>query len=467
VAIVELEKKQPKNPLTYNVKGATYVGMRDLKKARASFEQALQVQPGDLPAARNLALLDVQEGRPDDARARYQRLLTKDPKNEQLQLALAELLALTGHAPNEVRAVLDKAIAAVPNSTGLRLALVNYDVSIADFKAALAAAQAAQAAFPNDPQVIETAGAAQRAAGEINQAIETFKRLVQLQPQNSTVQLRLADAQAAAKDYAAAIATLHNAISSTPDQSQIWVTLAKIYVMSGHPEDAIAEARKLQTDRPDRATGFALEGEVLAAEKKWPEAAAAFGEGLARQAIPILQFKRYEALKNAGMAAQANASMAQWMKQHPKDTTLHALLAEQSLGSKDYAGAIAHYQAALKIEPDNALLLNNLASVLAESGDPAARQYAERAYREAPFSPNVMDTLGWAMVQSGQVANGLELLRAASSLASGNAQIRLHLGKVLLKTGDKAGARQALEPLTRLDKESPFRGEAEKLLSGL
>jgi putative PEP-CTERM system TPR-repeat lipoprotein len=467
VAIVELERKQPKNPLTYNVKGATYVGMRDLKKARASFEQALQVQPGDLPAARNLALLDVQEGMPDDARARYQRLLTKDPKNEQLQLDLAELLALTGHAPNEVRAVLDKAIAAAPSSTGLRLALVNYDVSIADFKAALAAAQAAQAAFPNDPQVIETAGAAQRAAGEINQAIETFKRLVQLQPQNSTVQLRLADAQAAAKDYAAAIATLHNAISSTPDQSQIWVTLAKIYVMSGHPEDAIAEARKLQTDRPDRATGFALEGEVLAAEKKWPEAAAAFGEGLARQAIPILQFKRYEALKNAGMAAQANASMAQWMKQHPKDTTLHALLAEQSLGSKDYAGAIAHYQAALKIEPDNALLLNNLASVLAESGDPAARQYAERAYREAPFSPNVMDTLGWAMVQSGQVANGLELLRAASSLAPGNAQIRLHLGKVLLKTGDKAGARQTLEPLTRLDKESPFRGDAEKLLSGL
>jgi predicted Zn-dependent protease len=65
------------------------------------------------------------------------------------------------------------------------------------------------------------------------------------------------------------------------------------------------------------------------------------------------------------------------------------------------------------------------------------------------------------------VASGLELLRAASSLAPGDAQIRLHLAKVLLKTGDKAGARQVLEPLTRLDKESPLRGDAEKLLSGL
>lgn len=466
-AIAELEKKQPKNPLTYYIKGVTYVGMRDFKKARAGFEQALQAQPGYLPAARNLALLDVKEQKPEDARARYEQLLTKDPKNEQLQLALAELLVITGRTPDEVRAVLDKAIAAVPRSTALRLALVNYDVSIRDFKAALAAAQATQAAFPNDPQVIETVGAAQRAAGETNQAIETFKRLVQLQPQNPTAQLRLADAQVVAKDYDGAIATLRNAVAGAPDQSQAWVALAKTYVMSGRPEYAIAEARKLQKERPDRAIGFAIEGEVLAAEKKFPEAAAAFGEGVARQAVPMLQFKRYEALQKAGMAAQAKASMAQWMKQHPKDITLHALLAEQSLASKDYATAIAYYQAALKIEPENALVLNNLASVLSESGDPAARQYAERAYRQAPFNPSVMDTLGWAQVQSGQVASGLELLRAASSLAPGNPQIRLHLGKALLKTGDKAGARQALEPLTRLGQGSPLRSDAEKLLSEL
>jgi putative PEP-CTERM system TPR-repeat lipoprotein len=466
-AVAELEKKQPKNPLTYNIKGAAYAGMRDNAKARAAFEKALEVQPGYLPAARNLALLDIQERKPEDARRRYEEMLAKDPQNETLLLALAEVLALTNRPPDEVKAALERAIAAAPGSTRSRLALVGYYTNIGDYKSALTAAQAAQTAFPNDPTVLETLGAVQRAAGETTKAIETFKRLVQLQPQNQQAAMRLADAQAAAKDYDGAIATLRGIVSSAPDQTQAWIALAKTYYISGRPEEAISEARRLQKERPDRALGFALEGEVLAAQKKWADAATAFNDGLTRQAIPLLQARRYECLLNAGMTSQASASMAQWMKQHPKDTTMHIFLAEQSQNKKDYPDAIAHYRAALKIEPDNALLLNNLAWVLAESGDSTASQLAEQAYRQAPFNANVVDTYGWALVQNGQTAKGVELLRAASNLAPNNPEIRLHLGKALLKTGDKAGAKETLEPLKRLDNASPLRADAEKLLSGL
>lgn len=466
-AIATLEKKQPSNPLTYNVKGVAYAGMHDLKNARASFDKALEVQPGNPVAARSLALLDVQEQKPDDARKRYEQLLAKDPKNEQLLLGFAELLAITGQAPDEVKAVIERAIAAAPQSSRPRLVLVKYEVGVGDLKSALVAAQSAETAFPNDAQVLETLGTVQRAAGDASQAVQTFRRLVQLRPRNATALLHLADAQMAGKDYDGAIATVHDAISSNPNQTQPWVALARVYFASGRPEAAIAEARQLQKDHPDRAFGFALEGEVLAAEKKWPQAATAYREGLARQPIPILAAQRYQALENAGKMAEATQFAAQWMKEHPKDITLYSFLAEQSMSKKDYRGAITHYRAALKIEPENPVLLNNVAFLLADSGDPAARDYAERAYRQAPFNPQVIDTIGWALVQSGEAAKGLELLRAASNLAPGDAQIRLHLGKALLKTGDKAGARSALEPLTRLDKASPVRGDAEKLLSEL
>jgi hypothetical protein len=43
----------------------------------------------------------------------------------------------------------------------------------------------------------------------------------------------------------------------------------------------------------------------------------------------------------------------------------------------------------------------------------------------------------------------------------------LHLAKGLIKTGDKAGAKKALEPLSTLDASAPARVEADKLLSGL
>ncbi|MGH8714710.1 MAG: XrtA/PEP-CTERM system TPR-repeat protein PrsT [Casimicrobiaceae bacterium] len=465
-AVATLEKKQPNNPLTYTIKGAAYAGMHDSKNARASFEKALQVQPGYFAAARDLALLDVQEQKSDDARKRYEALLAKDPANEQLLLGLAELLVMSGHSPDEVKATIERAIAAAPKSTRPRLALINYFVNLRDAKSALAAAKSAQAAFPNDAQVLEALGVAQRGAGQTADALATFKQLVQLQPQNATALLRLADAEVAQKDYNAGIATLRQAIAAEPEQSRALIALAKTFIISGHPEDAITEARKLQTDRPNRALGYALEGEVLAAQSKWPQAAAAYRNALAREAIPMLAVRRYEVLQKIG-TADADAFVAQWTKDHPKDITLVAFQAQQSLARKDYRNAIRQYEAVVKLDPDNPLLLNNLAWLLAETGDPKGREYAAAAYRQAPFNPNVIDTLGWAEVQGGDAQKGVELLRSASNLAPANPDIRLHLARGLIKTGDKAGAKKTLEPLLQLDKASPIRAEAEKLLSGL
>jgi len=465
-AVAVLEKKQPNNPLTYNVKGAAYAGMHDNKNARASFEKALEVQPGYFAAARNLALLDVQEQKSEDARKRYEAMLAKDPKNEQLLLGLSELLVISGHSPEEVTATIRRAIAAAPRSTRPYLALINYFGNLRDGKAALDAAKDAQRAFPDDTQILEAVGAAQRAAGQIDEAIATFQRLVQLQPQNVSALMRLADAQVAQKDYRAGIATLRRVIEVDPQQGRALLALAKVFVISGHPEDAIAEARKLQKDYPKRSMGYALEGEVLAAQGKWPQAAAAYRDAMSREATPMLALRRYETLQKVG-AADASAFAAQWAKDHPTDITLLSYLGQQGIARKDYRGAIANYQAAMKLDPDNTVILNNLAWVLAETGDPKAREYAAAAYRQAPFNPNVIDTLGWAELQSGDAQKGVELLRAASNLAPANTSIRLHLAKGLIKTGDRAGAKKTLEPLSKLDAASPARAEADKLLSGL
>ena len=51
--------------------------------------------------------------------------------------------------------------------------------------------------------------------------------------------------------------------------------------------------------------------------------------------------------------------------------------------------------------------------------------------------------------------------------APANNEIRMHLATAMLKTGNKAGAKRELEMLTKLDKDSPIRADAEKMLSGL
>jgi Flp pilus assembly protein TadD len=210
--------------------------------------------------------------------------------------------------------------------------------------------------------------------------------------------------------------------------------------------------------------GFAVEGDLLNAQKKFADAAAAYQNALAREPIPLVSLRLYMTLQAAGRQDQANAMAQRWVKDHPTDVLLRNYQGQQYIAAKDYRAAVRQFQAVLEVEPENPVALNNLAWALGELGDPKALQYAERASALAPFTPSVMDTHGWILVQRGDVAQGVALLRKANSLAPQDTDIQLHLAKALLKTGDKAGAKGQLERLAAQDKPSPARAEAQQML---
>ena len=180
--------QEPSAPTGPFLRGVVYVAKRDFANARANFEKAIAVQADYFPAAYNLSLLDVLDGKPDAARKRYEALLAKNPKNEQVLLAMAELMATSGGAPAEVKAAIQRAVDANPDSVRPRLMLIKYNLATRDVKAGLAVAQAAQAqpTLRNDPGLVDALAAAQLASGETNQAIETLRRLTEISPQNPT-----------------------------------------------------------------------------------------------------------------------------------------------------------------------------------------------------------------------------------------------------------------------------------------
>lgn len=463
----DIEKKQPKSPLAANLRGVVYLAKRDLPNARLSFEKALSIQPDYLPAAESLATIDIQEGKLQAARDRYDALLKKDAKNERLLLASAQLLELSGAPPDQVRAALDKAVAANPGAVQSRLARITFELRHRDAKAALAAANAATAAIPKNMQVMEMLANAQLANGDANQAVETLKQMAVLQPNNPLVLVRLAQVQTSIKDYPSALANERKALAIQPGLSVAWVAIAKTYLASGKPDAALAEARKLQKEHGDKSLGYAIEGELLFAEKKPAEAAAAFRKALAREPIPQLAVRTYTVLQAAGMKTEAQALATQWNKDHPKDTALLLVAAEQDQARKDYGAALDGYNRVLAVDENNVSALNNMAWIFTEQSDPKAVEYAQRAHRLAPFNPNVLDTLGWALTRTGDPKRGTQLLQMALAGAPGSPEIRLHLGKAQLDSGNKPAARQTLTELSKLDKDSPVRVEAEKLLASM
>ena len=91
------------------------------------------------------------------------------------------------------------------------------------------------------------------------------------------------------------------------------------------------------------------------------------------------------------------------------------------------------------------MLRNNYAALLQKMGDlPAAAVEAAAAYKISPQDPLVADTLGWILVQQGQIDAGLRHLREARLRSPENHEIRFHLAFALTKIGRKSEAKEEL-----------------------
>jgi len=466
-AVEKLEKKQPTNPLTFTVKGGVYLQKGDRKNARANFEKALELKPDYLPAAANLARLDIADKQPEAARKRFEAIVAKDPNNDLALLALAEVQAVTGVPLKEVAQTVDRAVNANPKSVRARLAAINVQIGLKDAKGALAAAQAASTALPDSPAILATLGRTQMAAGAPNQAVATFTKLANLMPQSPVPLMLAARAHVANKAYDAAIQSLGKALALQPDRLDLHRDAIAVYLAAGRPEDALADARALQKARPKEAAGYVFEGEVLAVQKKFGDAARAYAEALKRQPAPVLAIRQHVLLEAAGKRGEADATLARWVREHPKDAVTRLYVADRDLGRKDYQAAAKGYREVLSIQPESPVAMNNLAWTLSQLKDPSAVEYAEKALKLAPNSPAIADTLGWILVERGETKRGLELLGQAAAAAPNALAIRVHYAKALALTGDKTAAKRELESALQSAGENPLRAEAEELLKQL
>lgn len=462
-AIDSLEKKQPDNPATYNLRARTLLAKKDIAGARASFEKALSINPAFLPAAASLAAMDMADKRPDDARKRFETVLVSDPKNIGALLALADLRNTAGGRPEEILGFITKAVEANPVELGPRLAQIEFHLRNKDPKSALTAAQNALAAIPDKPELLDALGRTQQISGDSNQALSTFGKLASLQPSSPIAQMRMAEINLANKNKDEAAKNLRKALEIKPDLLEAQRGLILLALDAKKPQDALVLARDIQKQRPKEATGFVLEGDINASNKQWPNAITAYRNGLKQAPTPELAIKAHTALLVSGNAVEAEKSATIWTKEHPKDIAFRIHLGDIATGRKDYATAAQHYRNALEIQPNNALVLNNLAWVSGEMKSPKAMEYAEKANQLAPNQPPFMDTMAMLFANKGDFNKAIELLRKALEISPQATAIQLNLAKVLVVAGRKDEARKELDALAKLGDKFPTQAEVMRL----
>lgn len=465
-AVQAMEKQQPDNPVVQNVKGAVYIIKGDRANARAAFDKALALEPSFMPAAMNLARLDLQDNKPEAARQRFEKILEKDKNNTSAMDALGDL-ALAQKKNEEATAWYEKACNASPDAISPALKLGTHYLRSGQPQKGLTLARKFQTNNPTNPDVLELLGQSQVASKDLSGALDTYGKLVNVLPKSPQAQLRLAGVHMLMNNDQAAGDDIRRAVDLQPDFIPARLAQVERALRAKRFDDALAVAHDIQKIKGKAAVGFAVEGDVQMVQGKRPQAVEAYDKAFALEKSPELMIKTTQALMSIGKNKDAEARLAQWLKDHPGDVNASMFLAEIDLAAKAYKPAIALLQDIQKQAPNNILALNNLAWAYQQEKDPRALPTAEQAYKLGGDNPSVIDTLGWMLLEQGNTGRALPLLQKASSLAPHAPEIRYHYAVGLQKSGDKQGARKELNAVLAENKSFPQIEDARALLKSL
>ena len=437
--------RQPKSPVGPYLIGLSRLGQGQRDRAREAFGQALTLDPRYLPAAGQLARIALDDGRPEDAARPFQAVLTADPAHQGAMLALASLAERRRDAADRLQ-WLERARKADPKAMTPRAELVRAHLAAGADETALAVAREAVANDPASAQAVALLGQTELETGGADRAVTAFRQMIKLAPYDPAAFVRLASALMQAGQYRAAADVARDALRLSPGAVEAEATLVLALAQVG---DA-AEARKVLAGiagRPGRAVLAAtLEGDILRAEKRFPEAVAAYEQAFKAAPSERLAIRLHAMRVEAGVTTaadllqQAVDSQAGWLaaRNHLADVYLAA--------GKDRAAA-EQYEILLRDSPWNGRAWNNLASAYARLNDPRALATAEKAYALRPTNPAVADTLGWLLVERGDVSRGLPFLANAAAGLPRESTVRYHYAVALAKAGRKEQAREEIKRL--------------------
>lgn len=430
-----------------NARGTIYVlqGRTDL--ARKEFEESLRQKPGFPPAAHNLAQLEIRAGHLDLAKNLYREALKNFPDDANVLQALVSLEKQTNQ-PEAAKTVLETALKRRPSDSVAAVLLAREYLSQANPDKALAVTQQAANANTVDAALLEVRGAAYLMRGDDRAALAQYQRLANEQPDSPDAYYFLALGQVAANDFGAARDSLKRSLQLKPDQLRVEASLARIDIKEGRYDEAQALVRQMKQNHPEVAEAALVEAELLVAQKRDTDAIVVLEQAVkTHPKAPGLALRLAQAQWAAGQKERALGTAKAQLLKNAADVEAALFLAEASDSLGRLPDARAHYETALRQQPNNRRALNNLAWLLRDSDPAKATALANQAFKIAPGDPNIADTLGWLMMSQGNPARAEVLLKQAADGAPSNLSYQYHYALVLQKSGKSRNAERILNEI--------------------
>jgi Tfp pilus assembly protein PilF len=362
-----------------------------------------------------------------------------------------------------------------PRALPAQLRLASLDLRLGDLTTAT---QLAEQVIERDPGVLEAQLILTRSLlgrGDVTRATAAARALVERFPQSGPAQTEAGLVALRRGDRAAARAAFEKALALDAALVEPLMWLVRLDLADKQVARARGRVEARLKATPKNSTVLVLAGQTWASTQDPAKAEEFFRRAIEADAANFDAFQQlaflYMSQKRLDDALAQFEKLASQQSRATGAQTMAALILEAQ-GKQAEAGR--RYERIVQADPRAAVASNNLAWMLASRGEQLDRalQLAQAAKAELPDVPAVNDTLAYVYIKKQLGALAVPLMKQAIAKQAADKQPEepayfYHLGLALAQTGDKAGAKQALERALKLKADFEGADEARKVLATL
>jgi tetratricopeptide (TPR) repeat protein len=454
-----------------------YLASAHYRRGETLGERVLEAAAGDprIAAARLGAIADLNEA------------LANDPDLSTAQVLIARLQLMPGGDVKQAKAMLDAALKSTVADDETRSKALTLRSAFGDKpEARLADLDEAIRLHPGDPQPLRLRAAAKLTMNKPAEAVADFDEAIKLVPTHAATHEARGLALAAQQKWDEAKKSLTRAAELLPQSPAAIIQRGRVNLLAGDAKSAIADAEQALEITPDLPEAILLRGRArqAAGDKKgaledvetlltrFPNAPAALRSRVAlllddekyAESVPDLEklaelepdddaiLLQLAVVQNAlKKHAEVIVIADKLLKRDPANWRAVRIRGDAQLNAGKQAAAIADYDAALKIEPKDTGILNNLAWVLCTSPDDKLRdgkravELAKQACELSDYKTvHILSTLAAAYAEQGDFDKAKEWSNKALKMAESDRE-KESLRKELASYEAKKPWREILE----------------------
>ena len=490
------------NALAYIFSARTHASLKQTDKAIEDFEHAAAIEPSNIEVWIARSVFYNSIGRPDKAFADIQEALNLDPSNIRIQKQAISLFFASGSRDRVLQGkkILDEALQSNPDDIDFQLFKVGSLLNEGTAPEIKDAEKILLKMTEDRPEISRPwvlLGEILLRQGQAGRAMDAALRGLAHKPNDRTLLLLKARAEAV-RSPILAIPTLKVLREVDPNNTDTTLYLANVYIEVDEPEKAVNLLKSQLVSRVGTAEERRIKIALAVALHKNGNKADAQKEfdSLIRSEPNDLSLllAQVRLLKDDQLWSQLSRKVAEWYQKHPKDSRMLINIARNLATSGDSEAmetaedifriilknepdsteamtdfaillytvgrpdeAVLLYQRVHQFEPNNLIVINNLAWIMCEEQNKfqQALELAQRGLKIAPDFIDLIDTRGVAYYRLGEFNKAVEDFATCIKLypneTPASVASRFHLARAFAGLGQRDRAVEYLNQVLELD----------------